>query len=88
MLSRVQQFDLLGEGSAGFGDICARAKCFPSGSRFCHFTLCVGAKQNTQFWPILLKRKKIQNFLFLTKNHELTLVVEWKIFDFFKSMYL
>ena len=34
------------------------------------------------------QKKKVQNFLFLTKNHELTPVLEWKIFDFFKSMYL
>ena len=28
--------------------------------------------ENTVFWPILVKKKKGQNFHFLTKNHELT----------------
>ena len=28
--------------------------------------------ENTFFWPILVKKKKGQNFHFLTKNHELT----------------
>ena len=38
--------------------------------------------QNTEFWPILLKKNKKQHFKFLTKNHGLTPLEKCKIFTF------
>ena len=40
--------------------------------------------QNSEFWPILLKKKKEDNLPFLTKKHGLTPLEKCKIFDFSK----
>ena len=38
--------------------------------------------QNTTFLPILLKKNKVKDFLFLRKNHGLTSLEKCKIFEF------
>ena len=42
--------------------------------------------QNTFFWPFLLKKKKGQSFLFLTKNHARTPLKKCKILNFLNSL--
>ena len=42
--------------------------------------------QNTFFWPFLLKKKKGQTFLFLTKNHARTPLKKCKILNFLNSL--
>ena len=44
--------------------------------------------QNTFFWPILPKKRKLKKWPFLDQNHELTSLEKWQFFDFLKFLFL